>query len=175
MAGIASIPLIMLLAGAPLSADMPDKHAPVPVVRLLHANIHNPDMHIAMQVRIEQRIVIRVPRRTSSRVRLLSTPLPETETGRFKARKIGKCVAMKDVAGVQLWTDDTLVLYMSDSRMIRAELEKTCRAQDFYQGFYMVKSGDGKLCADRDVLQARSGSKCEVEDIRQLDPIKTKK
>lgn len=126
------------------------------------------------QVRIEQRIIIRVPRQSLSQSSLMPVPpprrVPVPEPPRFERRKVGKCLAMRDVTGVRVVNDDMLVLFMRDQRMIEAELEKSCSAREFYQGFYMERSGDGRLCVDRDLLQARSGSKCGVEKLRQLVP-----
>ncbi len=134
----------------------------------------DPAPPIAAQVRIEQRIIIRVPRQSFSRSSLMPAPLPRNlpppEPPRFERRKVGKCLAMRDVTGVRVVNEDMLVLFMRDQRMIEAELERSCRAREFYQGFYMERSGDGRLCVDRDLLQARSGSKCEVEKLRQLVP-----
>ncbi|MFC3310977.1 hypothetical protein [Blastomonas aquatica] len=133
-----------------------------------------PSPPVMAQVRIEQRIIIRVPRQSLSPSSLLPMPqprrVPPPEPPRFERRKVGKCLAMRDVTGVRVINDDILVLFMRDQRMIEAELERTCSAREFYQGFYMERSGDGRLCVDRDLLQARSGSKCEVERLRQLVP-----
>ena len=65
-----------------------------------------------------------------------------------------------------------LVLYLRDQRMISVNLEKSCRARDFYSGFYVEKSKDGRLCVDRDKLQSRTGARCEVEAMRQLVEVK---
>lgn len=134
----------------------------------------NPEPPAAMQVRIEQRIIIRVPRQSLSPSSLAPMPPPRRADPppppKFERRKIGKCVAMRDVTGVRVIDDDMLVLFTRDRKMIEAELERSCSARDFYQGFYMERSGDGQLCVDRDLIQARSGSKCEVERLRQLVP-----
>lgn len=133
-----------------------------------------PSVPTAAQVRIEQRIIIRVPRQSLSRSSLLPMPqprqVPPPEPPRFERRKVGKCLAMRDVTGVRVINGDMLVLFMRDQRMIEARLERTCSPREFYQGFYMERSSDGRLCVDRDMLQARSGSKCEVERLRQLVP-----
>ncbi|MEZ5710607.1 MAG: hypothetical protein R3E02_14610 [Blastomonas sp.] len=159
-------------AVAEVEADgLVESEAELPVVESLA-----PQTRAHFQVRFEQRIVIRVPRRTSdtaarASLSAVAPPPPPSEPRndvRLKPRKIGKCVAMNEIAGVQVWSDDSLMLYMRDNRLIRAELENACRARDFYQGFYMEKSKDGNMCVERDVLQARSGSKCEVEKIRQM-------
>lgn len=124
------------------------------------------------QVRIEQRIIIRVPRRASARASLSEMPSPTVPASQqYRRKRFGSCLAMTDIAGVQVLPDDRLLLFLRDRRLIEAELERSCRAREFYQGFYMERSSDGRLCADRDLLQARSGSKCEVEQLRQLVPI----
>ncbi|MEO1044536.1 MAG: hypothetical protein AAFX04_03760 [Pseudomonadota bacterium] len=123
----------------------------------------------AMQVRIEQRVIIRIPR--TSRRRLPAADLRAGQVSQdWQERKIGKCLPMNSIAGVQIGRDDQMLLYLRDRRIIRAQLEKACRARDFYSGFYLEQSNDGRLCVDRDVLQARSGSKCELTRIRQLVP-----
>ena len=122
-----------------------------------------------MQMRIERRVVIRIPRTTSSR-----QPLSDIRTGQlsrnWEERKIGKCLTMNSIAGVQIASNDQMLLYLRDRRVIRAQLEKACRARDFYSGFYLEQSKDGRLCVERDVLHARSGNKCELKRIRQLVP-----
>ena len=124
---------------------------------------------IQRQVRIERRITIRIPRTSRSRTPL--SAISQTQLSRnWTEKKIGKCLPMKSIAGVQISGSNQLLLYTNDRRIIRAQLEKVCRARDFYSGFYLEQSKDGKLCVDRDVLQARSGAKCELERIRQLVP-----
>ncbi|WOE76382.1 hypothetical protein [Alterisphingorhabdus coralli] len=122
-----------------------------------------------MQMRIQRRVVIRIPRTTSRR-----QPLSDIRTGQlsrnWEERKIGKCLTMNSIAGVQIASNDQMLLYLRDRRIIRAQLEKACRARDFYSGFYLEQSNDGRLCVERDVLHARSGNKCELKRIRQLVP-----
>ena len=134
----------------------------------------DPAPQAAFQMRIEQRIIIRVPRQSLLQSSLAPLPAPrraeQPEAPRYERRTVGKCVAMRDVTGVRVIDDDMLVLFMRDRRMIEAELDRSCSAREFYQGFYMERSGDGQLCVDRDMIQARSGSKCEVERLRQLVP-----
>jgi hypothetical protein len=123
----------------------------------------------ARQVRIEQRVVVRIaPRVPASRQHLLAD-LPQRELApRFEERGKEKCVALEGIAGVQTGSGNRLVLFLRDRRMISVNLEKSCRARDFYSGFYVEKSKDGRLCVDRDKLQSRTGARCEVEAMRQL-------
>ena len=130
----------------------------------------SPRPRIFYQVRIQQRIRIRIPRRASrGRQNLSSTSTAQSQ--KWKTRKIGKCISMNGISGVQISAkENRLVLYMRDSSVIRAELEKNCPARSFYSGFYLEQSSDGQLCIDRDFLLARSGQQCQLDKIRQLVP-----
>ena len=75
---------------------------------------------------------------------------------------------MKALPGVQTGSGNRLVLFLRDQRMISVNLEKSCRARDFYSGFYVERNKDGRLCVDRDKVQSRTGMRCEVEAMRQL-------
>lgn len=126
------------------------------------------------QVRIERRLVIRVsPRRAPVRQNLMADLPQRGEPREMVERKIGNCVGMKDIAGVQPTRDNRLLLYMRDQKMIAANLEKACSARQFYSGFYIEPSKDGKLCIDRDKLQSRTGAKCGISRLRQLVALDT--
>jgi hypothetical protein len=121
----------------------------------------------ADQVRIEQHMVIRITPLGPQRELLADLPRAPLAT-KFHERKVGKCVPVAGIAGVQIAGDDRLLLFMRDQRLIGANLEKACRARDFYSGFYVAKNGDGRLCVDRDMIHARSGASCSVSKLRQL-------
>lgn len=121
------------------------------------------------QVRIEQRLIIRVAPRGSARELLAVLP-NEARTSRMRERKIGRCLPTAGIAGVEIGADDRLLLFMRDRRLISASLEKVCRARDFYSGFYVERSGDGLLCIGRDMLHSRTGTSCIVSRLRQLVP-----
>ncbi len=119
------------------------------------------------QVRIQQRVIIRVsPRR--SRQSLVAT-LPARPPSDYIERKMGNCLELKSIIAVQA-DAARLLLYTNDRRIISARLEKSCRPRDFYSGFYVEPSRDGKLCVKRDNLQSRSGASCQMDRIRQLVP-----
>ena len=127
---------------------------------------------VSHQVRIERRVTVRIS--PSSRVerQSLMAELPQApRPTRFEECKIGKCVEVNDIAAVQTGSGNRLVLYLRDRRMISAQLQKSCRARDFYSGFYVERNEDGKLCIDRDKLQSRAGANCELERIRELVPV----
>ena len=122
------------------------------------------------QVRIEQRITIRITPRQSNvqPSMLMDLPAQAPTSPRFVERKMGKCLPVSGIAGVQSAAGNRLILYMRDQRVISAALERTCSARDFYSGFYVERSGDGQLCVNRDTLQSRSGANCKLSGIRQL-------
>jgi hypothetical protein len=124
---------------------------------------------IARQVRIEQRVVVRIaPQPSAVRQNMLAEMPQRPQPPRFEERGKEKCVPLDGIAGVQTGSGNRLVLYLRDRRMMSVALEKTCRARDFYAGFYVEKNKDGRLCVDRDKLQSRTGARCEVETMRQL-------
>lgn len=127
------------------------------------------DGQVRDQVRIEQRMTIRItPRPGASRPDMLFY-LPDDEVGpRFIERKVGKCLAVSGIAGVQAGGASKLILFMRDQRIVSASLERACRARDFYSGFYLARSNDGQLCVDRDMLLSRSGANCKLTRLRQL-------
>ncbi|MEE4316025.1 MAG: hypothetical protein V2I74_03480 [Erythrobacter sp.] len=124
---------------------------------------------IARQVRIEQRVVVRIaPQRPAARQNMLAELPQRAIPRRLEETRKEKCVPLDGIAGVQTGSGNRLVLFLRDERMISVNLEKSCRARDFYSGFYVEKNKDGRLCGDRDKLQSRTGMRCEVEAMRQL-------
>ena len=121
----------------------------------------------ARQVRIEQRMVIRITPLGPQRQMLADLPRAPL-ANRFSERKIGKCVPIAGIAGVQIGGDDRLMLFMRDQRLIGASLDKACRARDFYSGFYVERNDDGRLCIERDMIHSRSGTSCSLSRLRQL-------
>jgi hypothetical protein len=144
------------------AADAPPSAAMNPLAALRRGSV-------AQQVRIEQRVVVRIaPQPFAARQNLLADLPQRAEPPRLQEGSKEKCVPLDGIAGVQTGSGNRLVLFLRDRRMISVNLEKACRARDFYSGFYVEKNKDGRLCVDRDNLQSRSGARCEVEAMRQL-------
>lgn len=127
------------------------------------------------QLVIERRLIIRIPARPSS---LTSFSAGEA-AGRarpapivWRETKAPKCVAVRSLIGIQAVQSDSIDMITRENQRLRAKLKRGCRAQDFYSGFYMRASKDGRLCADRDALQSRSGAECEVERFRLMVPVR---
>lgn len=121
------------------------------------------------QVRVEQRLRIRIAPRGAGRDMLAAIPAPPM-TRRFVERRSVRCLPVAGIAGVQIGGNDRLVLFMRDERLIGANLEQACNARDFYSGFYLEPSRDGMLCAGRDVLHSRSGTNCSLSHLHELVP-----
>tara|TARA_R110002033_G_scaffold99940_4_gene148362 strand:+ start:768 stop:1274 length:507 start_codon:yes stop_codon:yes gene_type:complete len=122
------------------------------------------------QVRIEKRVIIRVPRRRPNALTPKADFSQETPRQKYKEKKIGKCLPMDNILGVQMFAEQYLDLLTRDRKRIRARLEDNCPSRSFYSGFYMEKSSDGRICAGRDILHSRTGAKCEIERFRELVP-----
>lgn len=145
---------------AAAEADLPPKVNPLAALR---------GQQSARQVRIEQRVVVRIaPASGAARQNLLAELPQRAISSRFEEARKEKCVPLEGIAGVQTGSGNRLVLFLRDRRMISVNLDKSCRARDFYSGFYVERHKDGRLCVDRDKLQSRTGAKCEVESMRRL-------
>ena len=121
------------------------------------------------QVRIEQRLTIRITPRASAPqpnmlVDLPTRPLPP----RLVERDFGNCLSISGIAGVEVSNTNRLILYMRDHRVLSAGLERSCNARDYYSGFYVERNSDGQICVKRDNLLSRSGATCKLSRIKQL-------
>jgi len=127
----------------------------------------------AQQVRIEQRVIIRIapgavrgpaidPRRG------LFSPFPAMPRApRTIERRSAQCLPVGAISGVQP-DGGRLLLFLRDQRILSATLEKGCRARDYYSGFLVERTTDGMLCAGRDKLLARSGVNCGMSKLTQI-------
>jgi len=120
------------------------------------------------QVRIEQRMIIRIaPRMPGQMFTLPSRPQFQP---RFFERKTAKCLPITSIAGVQAESPGRLMLITRNRKLIGATLDKSCHARDFYSGFYVDQNADGQLCAGRDIIHSRAGANCAVTKLRELVP-----
>lgn len=118
---------------------------------------------------MQQRVIIRVmPQQQPTRQDLVAQ-LPRGEvSAHFEERKLGDCIEAKSIAGMQASTDNRLLLFMRDRKIVSAALEKACNANDFYSGFYVERQSDGKICVKRDKLKSRSGAECQLSLLSRL-------
>ena len=114
------------------------------------------------QVSVRQQIVVRVPM-NGRRVAPASASLIHWKEGRGP-----KCVAAREIVGASLLSQNSVDLILRDKRRVRARLENSCPALDYYYGFYVTPNRDGMICADRDIIRSRVGGQCEIEGFRSL-------
>ncbi len=172
-APISSLPVIAPSAAAAEASEIEGQTFPVgqgAAPTLLDAV--NQDLRVG-QIRIEQRVIVRIaPQRSASRQSLLAQLPQRAVNTRYEERKADKCLAVERIAGVQTGSGSRLLLFLQDSKIMTLNLEKACRARDFYSGFYVERASDGKLCVDRDKLQSRNGVRCEIESMKHLVALK---
>ena len=120
------------------------------------------------QVRIEQRLIIRITPGEPDRELPPPIPLPPPE--RMRERRIPPCVPVAAIAGVRPMANNRLMLFMHDRRLIAADLARNCNARDFYLGFYVSSTPDGLLCAARDTIHSRAGATCMIAEVHELVP-----
>lgn len=123
---------------------------------------------------IEQQVMIRVPASRSQVVGFSrSSTMIEDEPVAVDWREVKapRCIPMRQILGVQYTQKSSIDLITRERQRIRAGLDSECRAADFYSGFYMSATKDGNLCANRDMIHARSGARCDVNKFTQLVPV----
>ena len=120
------------------------------------------------QVRIERRVILRIsPAPGPIRQNLNAAPVQSPTRTRITERPAGKCIESASIGGVAD-RGDRLLMFLKDRRVFAAKLEKGCSPRDFYRGFYMENSEDGRLCIKRDRLMSRAGAKCQVDSFKEL-------
>lgn len=167
---------LLMAAAAPVAnaANAPTAAPPEPLVSLVPPPAEPPAAPY-WQVVIEQELIIRVPARRSPINNFAAGPMPQRSprptTIVWKEKKAPKCIPMRNIMGMQAVQRDSIDLITRQNQLLRAQLNRGCRALDFYAGFYMQGNKDGKLCEDRDQIHARTGAKCEIDKFRLLVPV----
>jgi hypothetical protein len=116
-------------------------------------------MRIA-QVLVQERVIIRVPVR----------PPPIAAPIEFKEHKGPKCIQSAQIVGAAVTRGGAVDFILKGHQRVRARFERACPALDFYSGFYLKPNPDGRICARRDSIHARSGGGCEIQHFRKLEP-----
>jgi hypothetical protein len=121
------------------------------------------------QVRIEQRVIIRIsPRGNSVRPSAFNGMDMPPPPPRLVERKMGNCIPVNKIVGVEPRGDDRLLLFLSDRTLVTAQLARNCSARDYYAGFYLERTRDGQMCVNRDKIHSRAGSNCSISSLRRL-------
>ena len=120
------------------------------------------------QMVVRQQIIVRVPARRMNGA-------PPASSIQWKEGKSVKCVPARFVAGATLAARNSVDFILRNNNRIRARLEKSCPALDYYNGFYISPNADGMICADRDSIRSRVGGECEIDRFRTLSPARPKR
>lgn len=165
---------LLLVAAAPAADAAVPMPAPIPLVAI--APPPEPPAAPYWQVIIEQQLIIRVPAKRTPLTNFSSSPTPRTRMRDdlpivWKEKKAPKCIAMRNIRGMQAVQRDSIDLITRQNQRLRAQLNRGCRALDFYAGFYMKGNKDGQLCEDRDEIHARTGARCEIDKFRLMVPV----
>jgi hypothetical protein len=113
------------------------------------------------QVTVRQQVIIRVPMRP---------PAAPARPLRWKEKKGPHCIPLDALAGAAVMATSSVDLILRGGSRLRARLDRSCPALDFYSGFYIKPTRDGRICEDRDTIHARSGGQCEIRDFKRLVP-----
>jgi len=114
------------------------------------------------QVMIREQILIRVPSRFRQAQQMAEEQID------WKEKKGPKCVPMKLISGATLLSENSVDLIFKDKSRVRAKLEQSCPALDYYYGFYIRPTKDGQICADRDTIRSRMGGECGIDKFKLL-------
>jgi hypothetical protein len=110
------------------------------------------------QLVVREQIMVRVQTRTP----------PAAAPVQWKEGKGPKCVPARAILGASLPSENSVDLVMRDRTRVRARLDSSCPALDYYYGFYIRPNADGMICADRDSIRSRVGGECGIERFRGL-------
>jgi hypothetical protein len=89
---------------------------------------------------------------------------------RWREGRGPRCVPAGQIIGATLLGQNSVDLLLRDRSRLRARLESRCPALDFYRGFYVDATADGRICADRDSIRSRAGGACGIDTFRTLTP-----
>jgi hypothetical protein len=111
-----------------------------------------------------QQIIIRLSRGSRT-----LTPAG-TSLIRWRESRGPRCVSAQRLVGATSLRPDSVDLILRDNSRIRARLQRRCPALDYYRGFYINATEDGRICADRDSIRSRAGGECQIDNFMALSP-----
>jgi hypothetical protein len=94
--------------------------------------------------------------------------MPARPSVDWKEGKAVKCLPAREILGAALISQNSVDFVLRDRSRIRARLQNSCPALDYYYGFYITPNADGLVCADRDIIRSRMGGTCEIDRFRTL-------
>lgn len=115
-----------------------------------------------------RRVIMRVPAMPVPRMSL--APSRTLRPIVWQEKGAPRCMPASALAAFSITRPDAVDLVLAGGQRIRARLGDECPALDFYTGFYLRRSQDGMVCADRDVIRSRAGAECRIDGFRRLVP-----
>jgi len=122
------------------------------------------EVTIVAQVQIQRSTIVRVPPAAPP-----SRPAPVIK---WKEKGAPNCIEWSSMAAAMVSSPTTIDLVVRGGTRYRVKLEKSCQAIDFYSGFYVKATTDGRVCEDRDSIHSRSGGECLIDKYKTLVPAK---
>ena len=89
----------------------------------------------------------------------------------WKEGKGPKCIPARAILAATRVGKDSVDLILRSRQRVRAKLESSCPALDYYYGFYIRPDPDNMVCEDRDVIRSRMGGACQIDRFRSLEPV----
>lgn len=89
----------------------------------------------------------------------------------WKERRGPRCIEAGAIAGAAVLGPRSVDVVLRDNSRLRVKLDSSCPALDFYRGFYLRPTEDGRICAERDVIRSRMGGQCGIDAFRRLEPV----
>ncbi len=140
-----SAPALLVAALGGVSDDEPSPIAPMQFAQLT----------------VRQQILVRIP------VRVRQMTVKESRVD-WEEKRGPKCVPARQIVAATALSQKSVDLIMRDRTRVRAKLERSCPALDYYYGFYLSPAADGRICADRDSIRSRVGGECGIDRFRTL-------
>ncbi|MEY2926935.1 MAG: hypothetical protein RL367_1412 [Pseudomonadota bacterium] len=148
--------LFAFIAMAASAAPQPDPRSQAAVVTQMQIS----------QLQIQQTTIVRI---RPANVPLPNRPIPQIQ---WQEKKGPSCIQVNAIGGALVSSPDTIDMVLRGGSRLRAKLEKNCMAIDFFQGFYVKPSKDGRICQERDTIRSRLGAECGINRFKTLVPSK---
>jgi hypothetical protein len=118
-------------------------------------------IHFA-QMSVRRQIMVRVP------LRIIPAPRQEAPTKWKESLRGPDCLPARSILAATALKQKSVDLILRDRTRVRAKLDRSCPALDYYFGFYVTPAQDGRICADRDSIRSRVGGECGIDAFKRL-------
>lgn len=118
------------------------------------------------QVTVRRQIMLRIPIQTRPK----QSTVPKGNRIEWQEKRGPKCVSARSIVAATALSQKSVDLILRDRSRVRARMERSCPALDYYYGFYVNPAADGQICADRDTIRSRVGGECGIDGFRRLKP-----